>query len=103
MVQCQVVQNILSCTGSNRIVLQFCSINGAPAVNCTGVFDIGSLGLPSGEYNLTVFVTDVFQQTVDIFLTTTFTASGIYQTSCITNNYCHCCGCPTDNREQLYL
>ena len=66
MVNCQVMQDILTCSSSNRVVLQFCAIDGGPAVNCSGAFDISSLGLAPGNHTITVFITDIFQQELDI-------------------------------------
>ena len=68
MVTCSLAQNILICTSSNRVILQFCSVDGGSAVDCSGSFDTSSLGLAPGVYNFTVFITDVFRQEVDIDL-----------------------------------
>ena len=74
------VQNFLMCSSSNRIVLQFCSVNGGPAFNCSGLFDIGGLGLESGDHRISVFISDVFGQNLDFNLTARFVAPGIVYT-----------------------
>ena len=71
------VQDILTCsTGTSRIVSQLCSINGAPEFDCQQPFDISSSDLPSGLLNITVTVTDQFQQTVVTELATLYIAQG---------------------------
>lgn len=77
-VTCRLAQNILTCTSTNRVILQFCSINGGSAVNCNQSFDVSSLGLAPGVYNLTVFITDVFGQDLDIDLVLAIPVPGIY-------------------------
>ena len=87
MVNCRLEQSILTCTSSNRIIQQFCNINGGPAENCAGSFDITSFGLATGMYNLTIFFTDAFGQVLDIHRQITITASGMGNFECIALNF----------------
>ena len=81
MVACQIVQNILTCTSSNRVMLQFCNVDDGIAVDCSGAFDIGTLNLPSGEHNITVFITDIFNQNADFILSVFYLAPGRLKSS----------------------
>ena len=83
MVSCQVVQNILTCTISNRVMFQFCNVDDGVAFNCSGAFDISALGLPSGELNISVFVTDIFMQNADFNLTVFYLAPGMVVCVCV--------------------
>ena len=78
MVECSVMQNILSCSaGLNRIITQFCSINNAPGFDCMGTLDIGSIDLASGVVNISVDITLQSQETVTVELIFLFMAPGI--------------------------
>ena len=76
MVMCQIAQNILICTSNNRILFQFCNVNDGIALDCRGAFDISAFNLPTGDYNISVFFTDVFMQNVDFSLPVFYRSPG---------------------------
>jgi hypothetical protein len=76
MVMCQIAQNILICTSNNRILFQFCDVNDGIALDCRGAFDISAFNLPTGDYNISVFFTDVFMQNVDFSLPVFYRSPG---------------------------
>ena len=62
-VVCRVTDTALTCNANNNIAAQSCSFDGQSFVNCTSPFNISRAGLAVGEHNVTVSITDIYDQT----------------------------------------
>ena len=71
-------------------MFQFCNVDDGVAFDCSGAFDIGTLGLTSGEHNISVFVTDIFMQDADFNLTVFYLAPGVCLCLYVHNYSCMC-------------